>query len=189
MREGRENRRGRRGIINNLRELRLRAGLTQAELGKRSGVSTVTVGYIEQGRVKPTELTRRRLLKGISASPLESGQPRPQSGQDPVPAPLRDIMGRDEFFLRLRPKLSRALAVFFSEFLIATFLKNAEFFSRQRYYPGDFATAVELLGELLRAQRRLFVPEMVKDDDDGAGFKRGSRVMPRGYNKKCQKKR
>jgi hypothetical protein len=67
-------------------------------------------------------------------------------------------MNRDEFFRRLKPKLSQSLAAFFDDFLIVTFLKNAEFFSRQRYYPGDFSTAAEILGDLLRAQRKLSIP-------------------------------
>ena len=123
----------------------------------------------------------RKLIKALSLAQKESEQSDQDSPQE--------LLSRDEFFSRLKPKMSEKLNVFFSGLLISTFVDNAEFFSRQRYYPGDFATAVEILGELLRAQRRLFVPEMVKDDDDGAGFKRGPRVMPRGYNKKCQKKR
>jgi len=68
--------------------------------------------------------------------------------------------------------MNEKLKVFFSGPLIFTLVDNAEFFSRQRYYPGDFATAVQVLGELLRAQRRLFMPDVAEDAGEGAGLSR-----------------
>lgn len=65
---------------------------------------------------------------------------------------------------------------------------NAEFFSRQRYYQGDFATAVELLGELLKAQRRLVIPGFVDNDENDGKEPGRRRIKPGGYKKQCRRK-
>lgn len=48
-----------------LRELRLRRGMTQRELGQKSGVSVVTVGSIERGVELPTMRTARLLAAAL----------------------------------------------------------------------------------------------------------------------------
>jgi len=128
----------------------------------------------------------RKLIKALSPAQKESEQPE----QDhPQVYRFGETLSRDEFFSRLKPKMNEKLKVFFSGPLVSTLIDNAEFFSRQRYYPGDFATAVEVLGELLRAQRRSFMPELAEDDGDGGGLKGRRRIQPGGYNKKWRKKR
>ena len=166
--------------------MRIQAGLSQSELARLSGISPGAICLIEAGKTKPRDLTRRKILQALPGIQKENEQPE----QDhPEVYPFGEILGRDEFFRRLKPKMNEKLNVFFSGPLISTLVDNVEFFSRQRYYPGDFATAVEVLSELLRAQRRSFMPDMAEDGDDGGGLKRGRRVLPGGYNKKCRKKR
>ena len=94
-------------------------------------------------------------------------------------------MGRDEFFRCLKSKMCVRLGAFFGGPLVTMLVDNAEFFSRQRYYPGDFATAVELLGDLLRGQKG----QPFSDEDDGDGRKRRLRPRLGGYGKRCQKKK
>lgn len=136
-----------------LRELRISAGLSQKELGRRSGIHWTSIWRIEQGKTKPRELTWRRLLKALSTD--SAGGEQPSERKEPTSGFFGEVLGRDEFFRRLKEKMSRALNIFFNESLISMLVDNAEFFSRQRYYPGDFATAVEVLGALLKAQRTL----------------------------------
>jgi len=134
-----------------------------------SGISPSAICIIEAGKTKPRDLTRRKILQALPGTQKENEQPE----QDyPGVHPFGEILGRDEFFRRLKPKMNEKLKVFFSGPLIFTLVDNAEFFSRQRYYPGDFATAVQVLGELLRAQRRLFMPDVAEDAGEGAGLSR-----------------
>jgi hypothetical protein len=106
---------------------------------------------IEQGKQKPRGLTLKRLMDAFSPPSAE----KEQTPKGPAPVFPGEILGRDEFFRGLKLKMSRSLSLFFSEPLISTLVDNAEFFSRSRFYPGDFSTAMEILGELLRAQKRL----------------------------------
>ena len=135
-----------------LRELRLRAGLTQKELGKRSGIRQNTIWRIEQGKSKPRELTWRALLKALSGNRADEEQP----AQEKKPASdfFGEVLLRDEFFRRLKMKMSESAAALFNDILVAKLVEAAEFFSRTKYYPGDFSTAVEILGALLKAKRR-----------------------------------
>ena len=55
---------------------------------------------------------------------------------------------------RLKMKMSESAAALFNDVLVAKIIEAAEFFSRTKYYPGDFSTAVEILGALLKAKRR-----------------------------------
>jgi transcriptional regulator with XRE-family HTH domain len=150
-----------------LRELRLRAGLTQAELSRRSGVCAVTIGYIEQGRTKPRELTWRSLLKALSAESADKEQP--SEGKEPGLDFFGEVLLRDEFFRRLKMKMSGSVAALFNDVLVAKLIEAAEFFSRTKYYPGDFATAMEILGKLLRTQKR---PGLDRNCKKGQGKKR-----------------
>jgi transcriptional regulator with XRE-family HTH domain len=134
-----------------LRELRLRAGLTQRELSRRSGINPVSICHIEQGKTKPRELTWRSLLKALSTDPTENEQSsrEKESGLDF----FGEVLGRDEFLRRLKTKMSGSVAALFNDVLITKLIEAAEFVSRSRYYPGDFATAVELLGALLKTKK------------------------------------
>ena len=58
-------RRGRKRWAAQLREKRLAAGLTQAELAVRSGLAQVTISSLENGRVSPTRTTLKKLAKGM----------------------------------------------------------------------------------------------------------------------------
>jgi len=168
-----------------LREMRLKAGLSQPELARRSGVYYLTISNIETGKGKPKALTWARLMRALSEMMPEKEEIRKEQPSD-QPAPEKEetreeriqesrpeffsiggYMSREEFFHFLRSKMSQALGAFFNGPLLSTLISNAEFFSRRRYYPGDFATAVEILGELLRAQRRMFSAGLAKDNDDG----------------------
>lgn len=46
-----------------LREARLRAGLSQAELGRRTGKAASAIGRWERGEVEPSLETLRRLIR------------------------------------------------------------------------------------------------------------------------------
>jgi len=166
-----------------LRELRLRAGLSQKELGRRSGIHWTSIWRIEQGKTKPRGLTWRSLLKAISPA-LDERQAReikitmpsepPAAPRESAPIFSGEVLTRDEFFSRLKPKMSQELGLFFNEPLISTLVDNAEFFSRTKFYPGDFSTAVMVLGELLRAQRR----EVSPGDGEEDGRKPWRRDLP-----------
>ena len=182
-----------------LRELRLQAGLSQKELSRRSGIHWTTIWLIEKGRSRPRELTWRSLLKAISLAlderqareikiMMPSEPPAPAPPKEPSPIFSGEVLTRDEFFSRLKPKMNQELGLFFNEPLISTLIDNAEFFSRTKFYPGDFSTAVMVLGELLRAQKRLMSPGTVEDDEED-GRKPGQRKRLLGsYKRRYQKK-
>jgi transcriptional regulator with XRE-family HTH domain len=52
-------------IADELRERRLRAGLTQAELAARAGVSITSVQHAEQGRPPRSRSHALRLVRGV----------------------------------------------------------------------------------------------------------------------------
>lgn len=56
-----------------LRELRLRAGLTQRELAQRAGVSQTLIARIEKGDVNPRLSTLKRIYDVLMASLSEGG--------------------------------------------------------------------------------------------------------------------
>ena len=55
--------------LNRLREVRLASGMTQRALAKKSGISTVTISFIEskEGH-KPTKETKRQLAEALRTS-------------------------------------------------------------------------------------------------------------------------
>ena len=63
-----------------LREARLRAGLSQAELARRAGKPTSVIGRWERGEVKPSLETLRDVIRaaglGARLSALECGRER-----------------------------------------------------------------------------------------------------------------
>lgn len=64
-------------LMNMIRYCRLRAGLTQEELARRTGISQPALARIEAGRVQPRIDTMRKLVAACDMS-LE---PQPRSGQ------------------------------------------------------------------------------------------------------------
>ena len=51
-----------------LTTLRKNKGLTQEQLGTRSGLDWKHIGFIEQGRIAPTVRTSYRIAKGLRVS-------------------------------------------------------------------------------------------------------------------------
>ena len=98
-----------------LRDLRLRAGLSQEELAERAGISARSISDIERGdQVRPFPATVRRLAEGLDLDPQEQAQfteclldrslPAPQRRSRPsleltqqavgLPHPLTTLIGR-----------------------------------------------------------------------------------------------
>lgn len=74
--------------MNSVRYSRLRAGLTQAELARRAGISQPALARIEAGRVKPRIDTMARLLRGCGMS-LD---PMPLSGVGVDRSTIRNML-------------------------------------------------------------------------------------------------
>ena len=53
---------------NKLKHLRLKAGLTQAQLARKLGISASTVGMYEQGRREPDNFTLAKICRTLDAS-------------------------------------------------------------------------------------------------------------------------
>jgi transcriptional regulator with XRE-family HTH domain len=72
-----------------LRHYREKAGLTQAELAKRSGVHAVCISLYESGKHRPRPATAERLFKGLSGV----GQlPSPPVRSTGIPVGARSIL-------------------------------------------------------------------------------------------------
>ncbi len=59
----------------NLRRTRLAAFLSQAELGRRSGVHAITITRLESGRTAPSTRTVRALAATLGVQPNELATP------------------------------------------------------------------------------------------------------------------
>jgi transcriptional regulator with XRE-family HTH domain len=59
----------------NLRRIRLAAFLSQAELGRRSGVHAITITRLESGRTAPSTRTVRALAATLGIQPHELATP------------------------------------------------------------------------------------------------------------------
>jgi transcriptional regulator with XRE-family HTH domain len=59
----------------NLRRVRLAAFLSQAELGRRSGVHAITITRLESGRTAPSTRTVRALAAALTVQPNELATP------------------------------------------------------------------------------------------------------------------
>ena len=69
-----------------LRDARLRAGLSQVELGRRAGVTQSVVSAYEAGARQPSLLTLARLVRAAGFDldiTLHEAQPREERGADP----------------------------------------------------------------------------------------------------------
>ncbi len=60
-----------------IREHRVRAGLTQAELAQRAGIGRPHLNHIEGGRKNPTVVVLVHLAQGLGVSPGELLTPTP----------------------------------------------------------------------------------------------------------------
>ncbi|THA09408.1 helix-turn-helix transcriptional regulator [Rodentibacter pneumotropicus] len=56
---------------NNIKKLRQRSKLSQAQLGKLLGVSQVSVGLYERGIREPSLLTIKNMTKALNCTPTE----------------------------------------------------------------------------------------------------------------------
>jgi transcriptional regulator with XRE-family HTH domain len=86
-----------------IRTVRVRRGLTQAELARRAGTTQPVVSAYEHGRRDPTYATLRKLIEA-------SGE-RFEIGASPAPSALPSATSADEHGKRLFDALSLADAV------------------------------------------------------------------------------
>jgi transcriptional regulator with XRE-family HTH domain len=57
--------------VNNLREFRIKKKMTQKELAEKSGVSQVTISFIENELSVPMDLTKQKLSRALKLTPKE----------------------------------------------------------------------------------------------------------------------
>jgi transcriptional regulator with XRE-family HTH domain len=57
--------------MNNLREFRIKKLMTQKELAEKSGVSQVTISFIENSLSTPMDLTKQKLSRALKCTPKE----------------------------------------------------------------------------------------------------------------------
>lgn len=57
--------------MNNLKEFRNRKLMTQKELAERSGMSQVTISFIENSLSSPMDLTKQKLARALKCAPLQ----------------------------------------------------------------------------------------------------------------------
>jgi len=55
--------------MNNLRAFRVKKLMTQKDLAKASGVSPVTISFIENGLSEPMDLTKQKLSRVLKVEP------------------------------------------------------------------------------------------------------------------------
>lgn len=55
--------------MNNLRAYRVKKLMTQKDLAKASGVSQVTISFIENGLSEPMDLTKQKLSRALKVEP------------------------------------------------------------------------------------------------------------------------
>jgi len=72
-----------KGVIDiDLRQLRVRAGLSQAELGRRMGIDPSIVRHVEAGRVVPYPRFRRLAAQILGCDEDRIFSTTPKSGTD-----------------------------------------------------------------------------------------------------------
>jgi transcriptional regulator with XRE-family HTH domain len=62
--------------MNYLREFRVRKLMTQKELAKASGVSQVTISFIENQLSEPMDLTKQKLARALKVEPEKLFPPK-----------------------------------------------------------------------------------------------------------------
>lgn len=125
-----------------LREFRHGAGLTQKKLGELSGVHPVQIANYEKGHHKPYPKTLEKLLRALGALPGDGDEPY-----------MGGVYTREEFFKQLEKKMTEAVHPMFKRFVLARLCRSAEFFTREKFFPGDFSEAVRHLGRMVDLER------------------------------------
>ena len=69
---------------NHLRDYRVKKLMTQTELSKASGVSSVTISFLENQRSVPMEFTKQKLARALKVAPEKLFPPKKQ-GKIAVP--------------------------------------------------------------------------------------------------------
>lgn len=64
--------------MNHLREHRIRQLMTQKQLAEKSGVSQVTISFIENQLSNPMDLTKQKLARALAVNPEELFPERPR---------------------------------------------------------------------------------------------------------------
>jgi transcriptional regulator with XRE-family HTH domain len=66
--------------MNNLRAYRVKKLMTQKDLAKASGVSQVTISFIENGLSEPMDLTKQKLARALKVEPEKLFPPKIKKG-------------------------------------------------------------------------------------------------------------
>jgi transcriptional regulator with XRE-family HTH domain len=66
--------------MNNLRAFRVKKLMTQKDLAKASGVSQVTISFIENGLSEPMDLTKQKLARALKVEPEKLFPPKIKKG-------------------------------------------------------------------------------------------------------------
>jgi len=64
--------------MNHLREFRIKQLMTQKQLAEKSGVSQVTISFIENQLSNPMDLTKQKLAQALAVNPEELFPERPR---------------------------------------------------------------------------------------------------------------
>lgn len=64
--------------MNHLREFRIKQLMTQKQLAEKSGVSQVTISFIENQLSNPMDLTKQKLAQALAVAPEELFPERPR---------------------------------------------------------------------------------------------------------------
>ena len=67
--------------MNYLRDFRVKKLMTQKELAKASGVSQVTISFIENQLSEPMELTKQKLARALKVAPEKLFPPKERRRQ------------------------------------------------------------------------------------------------------------
>ncbi len=70
--------------MNYLRDYRVKKLMTQKELAKASGVSQVTISFIENQLSEPMELTKQKLSRALKVPPEKLFPPKNQRRREHV---------------------------------------------------------------------------------------------------------
>ncbi|MCG3152728.1 MAG: hypothetical protein GEEBNDBF_02031 [bacterium] len=64
--------------MNHLREFRIKQLMTQKQLAEKSGVSQVTISFIENQLSNPMDLTKQKLAQALAVAPEDLFPERPR---------------------------------------------------------------------------------------------------------------
>src|SRR5215204_3557407 len=77
----------------NLREIRERAALSQAELAKEAGISKNALGQLERGDFNPRPVTVRKLAEALGVQPSDLWQESADLGKSEAPSAIPPLSG------------------------------------------------------------------------------------------------